>query len=220
MQLARQIVQAVKDGDAALVRDLVRKDPRLASARDEKGVSIVMQAVYYRRNEVLSILLATNPPLDLFEAAALGKRELMTMLIDEDPSEIAACSPDGFTPLHLACFFGHFHCAQFLIRRAADVNAVAENPMAVTPIHSTAAGRHLDIVKLLLDNGACVNAQQHGGWTALHAAAMNGDDAMVNALLKAGADAGCKSGDGKTAADMAREKGHESVAALFDKLAD
>ncbi|MCY4586920.1 MAG: ankyrin repeat domain-containing protein [Bryobacterales bacterium] len=203
MQPAEQIVQAVKDGDAPLVRDLVRKDPRLASARDEKGVSVVMQAVYYRRNEVLSILLATNPPLDLFEAAALGKRELMAMLVDEDPAEIAACSPDGFTPLHLSCFFGHYHCSQLLIRGAADVNAIADNPMAVAPIHSAAAGRNLDIVKLLLDNGACVNARQHGGWTALHAAAMNGDQAMVDALLEAGADAGLKSDDGKTAADMA-----------------
>ena len=203
MQPAEQIVQAVKDGDAPLVRDLVRKDPRLASARDEKGVSVVMQAVYFRRNEVLSILLATNPPLDLFEAAALGKRERMAMLVAEDPAEVAACSPDGFTPLHLSCFFGHFHCAQLLIRRAADVNAVADNPMAVAPIHSAAAGRHLDIVKLLLDNGACVNARQHGGWTALHAAAMNGDQAMLDALLEAGADAGLKSDDGRTAADMA-----------------
>ena len=203
MQPAEQIVQAVKDGDAALVRDLVRKDPRLASARDEKSVSVVMQAVYYRRNELLSILLATNPPLDLFEAAALGKRELMAMLVGEEPDAMAACSPDGFTPLHLSCFFGHFHCAQLLIRGAADVNAVADNPMAVAPIHSAAAGRHLDIVKLLLDNGACVNSRQHGGWTALHAAAMNGDQAMVDALLEAGADAGLKSDDGKTAADMA-----------------
>lgn len=203
MQPTEQIVRAVKDGDAPLVRDLVRKDPRLASARDGKGISVVMQAVYFRRNEVLSILLATNPPLDLFEAAALGKRELMAMLVDEDPAEMAACSPDGFTPLHLSCFFGHFHCAQLLIREAADVNAVADNPMAVAPIHSAAAGRHLDIVKLLLDNGACINARQHGGWTALHAAAMNGDQAMLDALLDAGADAGLKSDDGRTAADMA-----------------
>ena len=162
-----------------------------------------MQAVYYRRNELLSILLATDPPLDLFEAAALGKPELMARLVDEDPAEMAACSPDGFTPLHLACFFGHFHCAQLLIRRAADVNAVADNPMAVAPIHSAAAGRHLDIVKLLLNNEACVNARQRGGWTALHAAAMNGDQAMVDALLEAGADAGLESDDGKTASDMA-----------------
>ena len=216
MPPAEQIVQAVKDGDAALVRDLVRKDLRLASARDEKGVSMVMQAVYYRWNEVLDILLATNPPLDLFEAAALGKRELMARLVDEDPAAIAAYSPDGFTPLHLSCFLGHFHCAQLLIRGAADVHAVAENPMAVAPIHSAAAGRHLDIVKLLLDQGACVNARQHGGWTALHAAAMLGDEAMVDVLLKAGADAGLESDDGKTAADMARGKGHPSVVALFD----
>lgn len=210
-----QIVQAIKDGDADAARKLVQQDASLAAARDEKGVSAVMLAAYYRQREVLSVLLAANPPLDLFEAAALGKRELAGKLIDDNPSSVTAHSPDGFTPLHLACFFGQPLCAKLLIQKGAYVNEAAENPMKVMPIHSAAAGHHLDIVKLLLENGADANVQQQGGFTALHAAAMNGDESMVEALLKAGANPRLPADDGKTAADMAREKGHESVAVLL-----
>ena len=55
------------------------------------------------------------------------------------------------------------------------------------PLHAAAAGKHADIVKLLIDHGASVNARQHGGWTALHAAAQNGDVAMAAILIAAGA---------------------------------
>ncbi|MDA1313768.1 MAG: ankyrin repeat domain-containing protein [Acidobacteria bacterium] len=212
MQATATILNAIRDGDAAAVRAAVEKDPSIASAHDEKGLSVVMQAAHHRQSEILSVLLAAGPALDLFEAAALGKRGLVADLVDENPAAVAALSPDGFSPLHLACFFGHSLCAELLIQRAADVNAVAANPMAVAPLHSAAAGRHLDIVKLLLEKGADANAQQHGGWTALHSAARNGDGPLVDALVEAGADSAIKSSDGKTAADMAEQKGHSELA--------
>ena len=215
MATAEPIVQAIKDGDAAAARALVQQDPSFAAARDENGISVVMLAAYYRQSEVLSVLLAANPPLDLFEAAALGKRELLDEMIDENPSSVADRSPDGFTPLHLACFFGHLLCTQLLIQKGADVNAGAENPMAVRPLHSAAAGHHLDVVKLLLEKGADADVQQQGGFTALHAAAMQGDEAMVQALIEAKADPHLQADDGKTAVEMAREKGHESLASLL-----
>jgi ankyrin repeat protein len=57
-----------------------------------------------------------------------------------------------------------------------------------------------------------VNAKQQAGWTALHAAAQHGDQAMVELLLKYGANPTAKNDDGRTADDLAEEKGHADLA--------
>ncbi|MBV9773233.1 MAG: ankyrin repeat domain-containing protein, partial [Gemmatimonadetes bacterium] len=65
----------------------------------------------------------------------------------------------------------------------------------------------------LLEAGADANARQHGGYTALHAAAMHGSGERVELLLAHGADPALPADDGRTAAGFARERGHAAVAA-------
>jgi ankyrin repeat protein len=77
------------------------------------------------------------------------------------------------------------------------------------------ASRKLKSVELLLEHGAEVNAQQQGGWTALHAAAHHGDVAMAKMLLARGADPKDTNGEGKTALDLAVADVHEEVARLL-----
>lgn len=64
---------------------------------------------------------------------------------------------------------------------------------------------------MLLDASADVNAKQHGGWTALHAAAMFGALPLVELLLDRGADAEIAKDDGKKAVDLSAEKNHAAV---------
>ena len=56
---------------------------------------------------------------------------------------------------------------------------------------------------MLLREGANPDAQQQGGFTALHAAAQHNNAEMAKALLDAGADVSLRTEDGKTAAEMA-----------------
>ena len=55
------------------------------------------------------------------------------------------------------------------------------------PLMVAAANGHLDTVKALLDAGADANAEDWSGWTALHAAALNGDPSIATLLLTRGA---------------------------------
>jgi ankyrin repeat protein len=66
-------------------------------------------------------------------------------------------------------------------------------------------------VRLLIEQGADVNMAQAGGYTPLHQAAAAGRADLTRILLEAGADPATLCHQGKTPADYARERQHESV---------
>ncbi len=216
MSAARTIFDAVKEGDVDGVRALLDADPALASAKAEGGVSPLMTALYHGKREVADAILERRPPLDAAEAAAAGDVEVLRARLEEDPDAVRRQTADGWTPLHLAAFFGRLPALRLLLERGAEVNARSTNPMKNLPLHAAMAGPlGTEGIRLLLDAGAEVNATQHGGYTALHSAAMHGDPDVVRLLRERGADSSLASDDGSTAADFARRKGHEGVLDLL-----
>jgi ankyrin repeat protein len=158
-------------------------------------------------------LLAAGAELDVFEAAAVGRVDRVTDLLDADPGLVSSWSDDGFTPLHLAAFFRHPETARLLVDRGALVDVVARNDqLRVTPLQSAVAARQEETAALLLERGADPNAQQLGGFTPLHAAAQNGDEPLAELLLAHGADPAVAADDGRSAADFARDAGHGAFA--------
>jgi uncharacterized protein len=208
----REVIAAVESGNADQLKTLLAQDRSLASARDSSGVSAVMHALYRHRKDMFELLRGTGLEFDVFEAASLGRNDLVTEMVERSPRLAFARSGDGFTPLHFAAFFGQESVARVLLEHHADAGAVADNPMQVMPLHSAAAGRNLAIARALLEHGAPVNARQQKGWTALHAAAQHGDGAMVELLLKYGANPNAKNDDGLTPDQLAHEKGHSEIA--------
>jgi uncharacterized protein len=207
-----EVFAAIESGDAGQLKDLLAQDHSLAAARDASGVSALMHALYRQRKDMADVLRAGRGELDIFEAASLGRSDLIEDLVSRDPRLANARSGDGFTPLHFAAFFGQESVARVLLEHHADAAAVANNGMQVMPLHSAAAGRNLAIARALLEHGAPVNARQQKGWTALHAAAQHGDHPMVELLLKYGANPNAKNDDGLTPDEVAEEKGHMDVA--------
>lgn len=205
------VLSAVHAGDIEKVRALLQSDSLLASAKDERGVSALMHAYYRGRRDIADVILTSRPDLDIFEATASGRAELVSKILDGDPGQAKAWAADGFTALHFASFFNQPTIAHELVRRGADVAAVSMNPMEVTPLHSAAAAHATEIVRMLVESDAPVNAKQHGGWTALHAAADNGDEEMIKILLQHGANPLAQNDDGKTPAQIAQLKGREKA---------
>jgi ankyrin repeat protein len=206
------IWKELENSSADNLRKKLDSEPELARARDTDGVSLLLRAAYQRKDDIVQVYLSFRDELDIFEAAALGKLDRVKRWIDEEPGQLARFSPDGFTPLHLACFFGNLDCARLLVDRGAEVGPVSRNPMTVTPLGSAAASGHRAIVELLLTHGAEVDRAQRGGFTPLHSAAHNGNEALVEILLTHGANPERKAEDGRSAADFARENGHDAIA--------
>ena len=215
---AADLFAAIDAGDAVAVAALLAADPSLAAARDGDGVSATMHALYHGQQALAAAIAAALPELDIFEAAALGRVDRLRELVASDPGLATARSADGFTALHYPAFFGLGQAAEagrILLAAGAEVNARSDNPFAVLPIHSAVAGNHDEVVAVLIDSGADVNARQRHGWTPLHGAAQNGSVTSVERLLAAGADADATNDDGATPISLARAAGHEAIVDLL-----
>jgi ankyrin repeat protein len=187
--------------------------------RPDTTVSPLLDALYRDDSDTVESLLTSEPELDVFEAAALGRTDRVRQLLDEDPERAHEWSSDGFTALHLAAFFGHAPAARLLLEHGADPALRSRHQfIKVTPLHSAVAregAADVETAKVLIEGGAPIGAREEGGHTPLHSAASNGSRPMVELLLANGADPLAARDDGKTPRELALEGGHEEVAELL-----
>ena len=115
---------------------------------------------------------------------------------------------------------GDRNAVQTLIRQKVDVNAAEGD--GTTALHWAASANDLEMAKTLLAAGANVKAKSRlGGVTPLFMACRSGSAAMIELLIKAGADAGAPDSVGTTPLMLAAASGSvEAVQVLIDHGAD
>jgi ankyrin repeat protein len=154
----------------------------------------LLEALYRGDEERVDALLAGEPELNVFEAAALDRTDRLRELLEAEPGLANAYGDDGFQPLGLACFFGHVEAACVLLERAADPNTLSRNEHVKTnALHAAAASENkgpevrYELCKLLLEHGADPSIPQGDSeFRAIDAARMDGDEDLER-LLDAGA---------------------------------
>lgn len=215
MEPAQEIFDVIRAGDKARLETLLAADPKLVDVRNELGHSPLLIAQYHHKRDLVSVLLAAGPTLDVFDAASVGRTERVAALLDADPALVNAYSRDGFFPLGLAAFFGHPDTVRLLLARGADVAQVARNPMRIQALHAAVAGRSREAVLLVLEAGAPINAQQHQGWTALHEVVHQENEELTRYFLAHGADPKLQNDEGKSPIGLAAEQGHAAILKLL-----
>ena len=146
---------------------------------------------------------------DMIQAIGLDDERTVANLLKRgvDADTVA---PDGSTLLMVAAKSGKPSMVKTLLTARPRVNA--RNSFGETALMLAAFGGHLEIVQLLLANGAEVNQP---GWTPLiYSAAQNRMD-VARLLLKSGAEVNAHSGSGTTALMMAAREGHMSMVLLL-----
>lgn len=121
----------------------------------------------------IRLLVDRGATCDLTIAAALGDREKILSILDNDPASIAGQRAGGRRPLHTAIECGHRAIAMLLLDRGAD-------PRQDSSLHTAASRGDLELVKLLLTHGADPNAHAFCGGNVLFAAKTE----EIRALLK------------------------------------
>ncbi len=205
----------IENGQLAEIVELLKQKPQLASQTTSHHISPTLLACYYKKPEIANAIAEFASELDIFEACAVGKFDDVTLLIFKNPALINSFSADGFTPLGLACYFGHEEIARFLVLKGAEVNIASNNGYNVFPIHSAVAANNINITKMLLDAGAYPNVCQKSGVAPLHTAAQLGNIELIILLLEHGAEVTLRMEGGKLPADLAAEKGFNEIAEIL-----
>lgn len=212
-----EITECIKTGKNEMLESKLKENPAIANKLTEQGISLLQFAAYCRNAAAIEILKKYKQNIDVFEGACLGDAQTITYFIGEKAEVIKSFSPDGFTLLGLASFFGHFPIVKFLLEKGADPNIASKNAFNVYPIHSSCAISSYEITEILLRYGANVNVKQMESFTPLHETAMNGQTKLTELLLENGADVNAKTDDGKTPLLMAKEKNYEETVNLIIK---
>lgn len=138
-----------------------------------------------------------------------GLRVLCPVLLILSLMQIAGCMS-----IHTAAEQGNVSAVRSQL-------AWGENPDARTllsrdtPLIKAAANGHIEVVKLLLEQGADVNRHNEGGETPLHYAARNGHVEVMEILLDHGADVTAKGTGCGTPLQWAARSGQIKAAELL-----
>jgi ankyrin repeat protein len=211
-----EFFEAARTGNLESLRQLVAADPTLIAARRGTGETPLMTALYSKQQAAADWLVATGAPLDIFAAAAVGDIKTLDRLLQGSTAGPNAYSHDGWTPLHLAAFFGQRAAVERLLAAGADLNAVSRNALQNTPLHAAVAGGHVEVSLLLINAAADVNVADAGRHTPFHIAAEAGYVPVAKALFERGADAHAVDVEDRTPLSRAAAKGHTEIVDLIN----
>jgi serine/threonine-protein phosphatase 6 regulatory ankyrin repeat subunit A/serine/threonine-protein phosphatase 6 regulatory ankyrin repeat subunit B len=125
----------------------------------------------------------------LFCAVAKGKTEVVIHLIGNG-ADVNLCEggPFSFSPLHAAVQCGNLKVMDCLIKAGANMNV--RNSKGATPLFCAVAEEKTNAVIHLVKCGADVNIRKRGFLkkSALHVAAQNGNQEIIDCLIGAGAN--------------------------------
>lgn len=215
---------AVRKGHADVVGVLARGG---ACLRDNtgSGPSVLLSAASDGRFDVVQALMGAGVDIDaigssgataLMWAARQGQVVALNVLLQAG-ADIHAADSEGWTAISYAVCGGHSGALAALLRHHPQACAnVGENPRVTALMVAAFLGR-TEMVPMLLDFHADIDARDAGGETALMAAAGAGHADIVNLLLEKGADIGAVANDGSCALTRAQAKGHTGIADMLER---
>ena len=156
----------------------------------------------------------------LYHAALCGLSGLVDYFITHGENVNAECGNYG-TLLHAASYKGNTGAARVLLAHGADANAT--NKFQRTPLCSAYhGGGHLDVMRLLLDNGAEVDVYYDSAGLLMHEASRHASgQAVVQLLLQYKADVNARNHENETPLHHAsRHGGADVVQLLLEHKAD
>ncbi|UOD29158.1 ankyrin repeat domain-containing protein [Massilia violaceinigra] len=182
----RDFVVAAQMDNASMVRKLLKNGASPNTVDPVTGQSVLILALREGANDVVNLLLA-QPGIDLELAAPNGNRALMMAAFKRNKPAVLA-----------------------LLARGAIVTYPGW-----TPLHYAAASGDDEIVRILLEHHAYIDAETPSQLTPLMIAAREGHEAAARVLMQEGADATLRNNESLTAAQIAERAEKPRIAAAI-----
>lgn len=214
--------------DLEKTRLLVARGAKVNARARTKFSALMVAAQYSDSAPAMEFLLARGAEVQtpkgagtpLFNASPMvlavgaGNATMLSKLrkAGGDPeSKMLMLGTFSATPLLIATFFGDANAVRAVLDSGAKVNSPDDD--GITALGWAAIGNQTAVAKVLIEQGADVNHVDAKGMTPLlYAASIDfGDAAMIQLLLKSGADPGARTKEGLTASEIARKYGHRQV---------
>ncbi len=184
------LILAAKASDVVLVRDLIAAGADVHTTTRNGGTALMF-------------------------ASIRGDVETQKALIDAG-ADVNAVGGFDWTALLVASVKGHVPAVRQLLVSGADPNL--RDIYGWTPLmRAVYEGREKVVQALLEQPDVDLNAKNDQGATALHLAAVKGNEALTRLLLFAGANPLMGDRKGRTPENLAGAAGHENVARLLKR---
>ncbi|XP_064650323.1 serine/threonine-protein phosphatase 6 regulatory ankyrin repeat subunit A-like [Lineus longissimus] len=177
---------ACSSGNAKVARALIEKGVDINQCVSS-GASPLDNAYKSQNKDIVEILVEKEASINqakmtsLHIVCLLGQMENLEHYLSDEPAQFELLDGEGKTPLHIVTSQGYTEMAIKIVEAGADVNAKDNDEISC--LHFAFRGHHLDIVNLLLDNGAYADIKSKNG-TPLDLACEEGDVEIVEKMLR------------------------------------
>lgn len=229
-QPVQHLCVAIQHSQPSIVQLLLPlAPPALLSGAPTSSIAVspLRLAIRANRLEIVQCLLAAGASLDtpailppLHFAAQRGATPAMMQLLlqrSRSPDTVQIHAADGQTPLHHALAFGHVSCAEWLLARKANLEAV--DSRGRTPLVAAVRAGSVPGVEFAFQRGATLPQMPLSDTRSLlHEAAANGHARIVELLVQNGADIESRDMMNNTPIFLAAFGGHAKVVQTLIQL--
>lgn len=189
-QINTKLMAAVVQGQLQAVESLIGQGVDIDAISPKHECTALIWAITFKRRKIFERLLNAGADVNLTDGA-------------------------GRTPLMMAALTGSLSIAQSLIGAGADVNMTQTggvNEIGRTALlYAATKDENVNLLRLLVEKGALIDAVYEHGNSALIEAAKGGQLENVRYLLSAGANREVKNNAGESAIDTARSRRQQEV---------
>ena len=223
------LTAAIKASNLELCQKIAQEYPTALSERDSRdGATAAHWAALMGSLEILNWLVELGVPLDVVVAssgmqpihwaATRGHVDVVRLLLRQGVT-IDALDIKHTSPLAIAAQYDHTILVFFLVRERADINILDD--CSDSALHWAAYKGNQHTAALLHYLGLPADAKDSYGSTPLHLATAQGASSVVEYLLESSEAEKLlqiKDSKGRTAASVARERGHRHVLRIISAM--